>query len=225
VANLSEIREELTTVFAGRGPGLLDAGLPVIVYLVISRLFGFEVGVWFALGASLLFLGYRIIQGQPVVYSLVGLAGAALPAAAAYVSGGEAGFFLPGLLTGLLTVLMLLASLIFRRPLAAYSSHLTRRWPIDWYWHPRVRPAYAEVSLFWALGFGARLGLEVWLFSAGKTISLGFVKTILGWPYTIAILVLSYLYGTWRLKQLGGPSVAEFSAGAEEPWESQQRGF
>jgi hypothetical protein len=225
VTKLSELRDELRTVFAGKGPGLLDAALPVIIYLLVSRLINLETGIWSALGISILFLVFRVIQGQSVVYSLVGLAGAALPAGSAYLSGGESGFFLPGLVTGSLTVVLLVGSLLVKRPLAAYSSHLTRKWPLDWYWHTKIRPAYSEVTLFWAIGFGARLGLEYWLFTAGKTISLGLVKTLLGWPYTILILILSYLYGIWRLGQLAGPSVDEFIAGSTEPWQGQQRGF
>ena len=42
---------------------------------------------------------------------------------------------------------------------------------------------------------------------------------------TIALLVLSYLYGTWRLPSLQGPSVEEYRKGVEAPWKSQRRGF
>ena len=41
----------------------------------------------------------------------------------------------------------------------------------------------------------------------------------------VLLLIVSYLYGTWRLRSLGGPSVEEFKSGAEPPWEGQQRGF
>jgi len=37
--------------------------------------------------------------------------------------------------------------------------------------------------------------------------------------------VLTYLYGTWRLARLGGPSVLEYKEGAAPPWSGQQRGF
>ena len=225
VAKLKELQEELATVFSGRGPGLLDAALPVLIYLVVSRILDFETGIWSAIAVSILFLLFRLSKKQSGVYSLLGLGGVLLAAAAAYLSGGESGFFLPGLFSGLLTVIALLGSLVFKRPLAAYSSHLTRRWPMNWYWHPRVLPAYSEVTLFWALGFGARLGLEYWLYLTGRTISLGLVKTIIGWPYTILLLVLSYIYGIWRLGHLAGPSVEEFSTGAPEPWRGQKRGF
>ena len=48
---------------------------------------------------------------------------------------------------------------------------------------------------------------------------------MLGWPVTIAVLVLSYVYGIWRLHQLGGPGVHEFREGKASPWEGQTRGF
>jgi hypothetical protein len=46
-----------------------------------------------------------------------------------------------------------------------------------------------------------------------------------GWPGTVVLLILTYLYGTWRLARLGGPSVAEFHAGTPPPWTGQRRGF
>jgi hypothetical protein len=51
------------------------------------------------------------------------------------------------------------------------------------------------------------------------------VNFITGWLGTVTLLVLSYLYGTWRLQRLRGPSVQEFSQGAQPPWAGQRRGF
>jgi hypothetical protein len=143
----------------------------------------------------------------------------------AYLSGSESGFFVPGLIGGVLTILICVGSVVLRKPVAAWTSYLTRRWPLDWYWHKQVRPAYNEVSLVWAGAFGARTVLEYWLLQQNAINVLGAVKILLGWPYTILILTLSYLYGIWRLGGLGGPSVEEFVSGTEPPWESQQRGF
>ncbi|MBT7073025.1 MAG: hypothetical protein HN975_19285, partial [Anaerolineae bacterium] len=47
-------------------------------------------------------------------------------------------------------------SLLFGRPLTAWSSFITRRWDLAWYWHPRVRPAYTETTLLWTLFFGLK---------------------------------------------------------------------
>jgi hypothetical protein len=124
-----------------------------------------------------------------------------------------------------LTVLLALVSLLTHRPLAAWTSHLVRRWPRQWYWHARVRPAYSEVTLLWALYFALRLGLQLQLFRSASTGILALVNFILGWPGTAALLVVSYLYGTWRLRTLGGPSVDEFRNNQPPPWKSQRRGF
>jgi len=59
----------------------------------------------------------------------------------------------------------------------------------------------------------------------GGTLLLALVQVLTGWPATIALLVASYLYGTWRLRTLKGPSVDEFKAGAAPPWSGQRRGF
>jgi hypothetical protein len=88
-----------------------------------------------------------------------------------------------------------------------------------------VRPAYSEVTLFWAAVFGLRLWGQVLLFNAEEPERFAAFTTLGGWPTTLVLLVVSYLYGTWRLKQLRGPSVEEFKAGAQAPWEGQQRGF
>jgi hypothetical protein len=109
--------------------------------------------------------------------------------------------------------------------LAAWLSHLTRGWPLDWFWRDDVKPAYQEVTWVWALLTAMRLAIQVLLFQRGDTAALGWANVLLGWPVTIAVLVLSYIYGIWRLRQLGGPGVHEFREGKEPPWEGQTRGF
>jgi len=104
---------------------------------------------------------------------------------------------------------------------------LSRHFPntLGWYWHPQVRPAYAEVTLAWAVFFALRLLLQWSLFREAAAALMGVVQILTGWPATIALLVLSYLFGTWRLRRLQVPSVEEFNDGASAPWSGQQRGF
>jgi hypothetical protein len=86
-------------------------------------------------------------------------------------------------------------------------------------------PAYSEVTIIWAVAFSARLVLEFWLFQQQAVNALGVTRILLGWPYTVILLIASYLYGLWRLGQLRGPSVEEFKTGKEPPWVGQKRGF
>jgi len=51
------------------------------------------------------------------------------------------------------------------------------------------------------------------------------INLIAGWPGIIVSLIISYMYGIWRLRQLQEPSVEEFTVGKRPPWVSQGRGF
>lgn len=51
------------------------------------------------------------------------------------------------------------------------------------------------------------------------------INTLLGAPVTLIILSISYIYGIWRLRKLGGPSVDEFVNNEPKPWKGQTKGF
>jgi hypothetical protein len=221
---LREVTEEFRTVVAGRS-NIIDAVLPPIAFLILNVFTPFAVASWGSLVVALVLGGLRLMRGQPLGYALGGLTATALAILAARLSNQAQGFFLPNLINGGLTVLLCLGSVIVKRPLVALTSHLARGWPLKWYWHPRVRPAYGEVTLVWAVFFALRLAVQWFLFQEAEAAIFGLLSVLMGWPATIVLLVVSYLYGTWRLRNLGGPSVEEFEKGSEPPWEGQQRGF
>lgn len=205
--------------------GLLDTILPPILFLLLNGLAGFTAAMFGALGLSFVIAIVRVRRGQSLLYALAGMGSVGLAIALAYLLGSSEGYFLPGIVNGGLTVALALVSLLIRKPMVAWTSYLARRWPLDWYWHERVRPAYAEVTVAWLLYFAVKLFWQVSLFQGQDVNRLAFVNALTGWPATIALLIASYLYGTWRLARLGGPSVEEFRDGAPAPWQGQKRGF
>lgn len=205
--------------------GLLDTVLPPVLFLLLNGLAGFTAAMTGALGLSVLIAALRLRRGQSLVYALGGMGSVGLAVALALLLGRSEGFFLPGIVNGGLTVALALVSLLIRKPMVAWTSYLARRWPLDWYWHERVRPAYTEVTVVWLAFFAVRLLWQVTLYQNNNVDQLAFVNTLTGWPAIIALLVFSYLYGTWRLARLGGPSVEEFRNGAPAPWSGQRRGF
>jgi hypothetical protein len=218
-----ELLEEFRAV-TGR-VGLLDTILPPVLFLLLNGLAGFNAAMIGALGLSLVIAVLRLRRGQSLLYALAGLGSVGLAIAFALLLGRSEGFFLPGIVNGGLTVALALVSLLIRKPMVAWTSYLARRWPLDWYWHERVRPAYSEVTVAWLIYFTAKLFWQVSLFRGNAVDELTLVNTLTGWPATIALLIASYLYGTWRLAQLRGPSVEEFRIGAPAPWSGQRRGF
>jgi hypothetical protein len=219
-----ELVEEFRTVFTGRG-NLADSILPPIIFLLANVVLGFEVAMWISLAVALVITLLRLRRRQSLRYAVGGFGGVALAVLVAKGLGRAEGYFLPGIVSGVVTVVACLVSVIVGRPLVAWTSYFARRWPLNWYWHPKVRPAYSEVTCLWAIFFAGRLFLQVMLFQDAAAELLGLLQVVTGWPATIALLVISYLYGTVRLQRLRGPSVEEFKAGAEPPWTGQRRGF
>ena len=151
-----------------------------------------------------------------------GLVGVAIASAAAWLAGPE-GFFLPAVASGFGTALLIVVSIIARKPFVAWTSWLARSWPLSWYWHPQVRPAYTFVSWIWAAFFSLRAAGQ-WA-TLDDTATAATYRVVAGWPALLVLLVLTYVLGRRRLDALAGPSVDEFEEGSAPPWQGQQRGF
>jgi len=221
-SKLSELLDEFRSVLGNR---LLDVILPPTLFLLVNGLWGLTAAIAAALVLSLMLGFLRWRRGEPLQYALGGVGSVLLAIGLVWIAGRAEGYFLPGLFSGVLTVALCLVSLFASRPLTAWSSYLARRWPLGWYWHGRVRPAYTETTLLWTLFFGVRLAWQIQLYLNSETNTLAWVQSLTGWPAIILLLVVTYLYGTWRLKNLKGPSLDEFKSGIPAPWQGQQRGF
>jgi hypothetical protein len=222
---LQELIGELKLVLFGKGKQFVDSIIPLFVFLIAYSLFGLKYALWGALIVAIGFSIFRLFQKESVVYALGGFVGILLAALLVYINNSAAGFFLPGMISGAITVLLCIVSVLISRPIAAWSSYITRRWPLNWYWHPKVLLAYKEVTIFWAFAFAGRLIAQYWFYQQRDIKALGISEIIFGWPFLIIILIISYLYGIWRLGNLQGPSVQEFNDGTPPPWEGQKRGF
>lgn len=202
-----------------------DSVLPPVAFIILNAFTNLELALAGAIIIALLIGIYRLVRRQAWVYALGGVGGVIIAGLIAWFIGGAEGYFLPGIISGALTAVLCLISIIIKRPLVAWTSYITRRWPLDWYWHPKVLPAYSEVTIIWTLFFALRTFLQFELFQQQAVSTLGIVQLLSGWPALIILLIASYLYGMWRLQNLGGPSVEEFKSGKEPPWQGQKRGF
>lgn len=217
-----EIGEELRSVLSG---STIDAVLPPLTFVIVDAIFRLEIAVIAALGLAVVLAGLRLLRKQSWYYALGGLLGVGLAAGLALLTRNAASYFIPSIIGSALILSLTLISGLIGKPLAAWLSHLTRGWPLDWFWRRDVKPAYQEVTWMWTLLIAVRLGVQVLLYQRGDAATLAWANILLGWPVTIGVLVLSYLFGIWRLRQLGGPGVHEFREGKEPPWEGQTRGF
>ena len=101
-AKLRELVQEFRTVFAGRS-NLADSVIPPIIFLIANPLLGFGYAVWGSLLVSVLVCLFRLSKRQPLRYALGGLGGVILAILAARVLNRAEAYFLPGVITGVLT--------------------------------------------------------------------------------------------------------------------------
>lgn len=219
---MKEIIEEFKAVGSGK---TLDALLPPLAFVIINRIFGLDIAAAAALSVAIVFVIKRFLSKQTWYYALGGMFGVVLASGLAYLTQNAASYFIPAMISSFIFFLLSLLSLVIKRPLAAWVSHITRGWPVKWFWREDIKPAYREVTCLWTVFFLLRLILQIILFRSPDADRLTWINTLLGWPFTVLILTLSYIYGLWRLQNLGGPGVQEYQEEKDPPWDGQKRGF
>lgn len=217
------IREELRHVLSRAS--LLDAVIGPLAFAIANAVAGTGPAVAVGLGSALAVVLWRLVRGGSLTYAAGGVGGTVIASLLVGVTGRAEDYFLPGILSGAAMSAALLVSLMVRYPLVAVVSSVTRQWPLGWYRHPRVRPAYMIATWIWAGFFGARALVQYLLYREGSVEVLATVRVATGWPALLGLLVITYLVGRWRLESLGGPSVEEWESDQPPPWRGQEHGF
>ncbi|MDJ0953605.1 MAG: DUF3159 domain-containing protein [Acidimicrobiia bacterium] len=221
---IREIQQELKDVVFG-SVSIADGVIPPVAFVVTNAVWGVVPASLVGVGSALAITVWRLRRGRPIRFALAGLFGTTMAATFALVSRSAGGFFLPGIITGAGTTILILISIAVRRPFVAWTSVVARGWPLAWYWHPLVRPAYSRTSWLWAAFFATRTFIQWRLYSDEETAALATARVIMGWPALLVLLIATYVLGRRWLGALHGPSVEEFEAGKKPPWQGQQRGF
>jgi hypothetical protein len=189
---------------------LADSVLPPVVFVVANA----AAGLTWASGASLALaaglLAYRLARGQRLLYAASGLGGVVVGVGLALLTRDAAGYFLPGIVTNATFAVACVLSILLRRPLIALTSAAIYGWPLRWYWHPRVRPAYSEITWAWAALYAGKALLQAQLARSGELGWLAFARVATGWPAFALLLLASYAYVNRRLARLDGPPVEAF---------------
>mgnify|MGYP001396267634 FL=1 len=219
---LNDIRNEVKSVI---GSKTLGAILPPLVFAIANSLFGLSWGIISAVLTALLLGAVRYLKGETVKYAVGGLLGVLIASAFAYFAGNAANYFLPRIIASGFLFIAAIVTLIIGRPMAPIASHLSRGWEMSWFLRRDIKPAYAEVTVMWAVLFLTRTILQLRLYQGGDLIKQAWMNTLLGTPATLSVLILSYIYGIWRLKRLGGPGIDEFRDNKEPPYRGQIKGF
>jgi hypothetical protein len=219
---IAEILNQLKLVIKGK---TIDALLPAISFALASNFMDIIKASVLAIVISIGLLIRRILLKNSIKYSFWGLVIVLVAAAFALISGKAENYYLPSVISNFSIFIISIISIIIKKPLAAISSHLTRGWIFKWYERDDVYPAYKEVTVIWSIFFLIRFLIQLRFYLIGDIVQIGILNLMLSLPFTIIVLVISYIYGIWRLNNLSGPSVEEYEKNIDPPWEGQKLGF
>lgn len=219
---VKEIYEELIAVLKGK---TLDTLIPPILFVITLDLFSLNIALIASISLSSLLFLFRLYKKEEKKYAALGLIAVSIAALFSYLNQNPISYFIPDILGSAALLVLASVSLIIKKPMAAYASHLTRGWELNWFWRDDIRKAYSEVTFLWLIYFLFRTVLELTLFLQDDVSQFVWINTVLGIPLLIFILTISYIYGMWRLRTLKGPSVEEYLSNKEAPYDGQKRGF
>jgi hypothetical protein len=178
--------------------GLIDGGLPPLVFVAVNAVAGAQttrptalaaaIGAAAATGLGIVAL--RLIRRESLRQAFGGLAGLTVAVLFAATSGEARGFFLPGILVDAAYGAVFAGSALIGYPLVGslYGLLYRRR---DWRDDPRLRRLFLLATFGWSAVFAVRAGVQAFLYREDLPGLLALGKLLLGWPLTLAAVALT----------------------------------
>jgi hypothetical protein len=191
----SQDKDKIMSALGGKR-GLIDSGLPAIIFLIVFNLSGKEINlaIWSALTLSICLTIYRLIKRQTLQHAFSGLIGVAICALISRRSGNAADFYLPGLwINAGYGSLYALTNLI-KWPILGVLLGPILGENLLWRKDPKRLAAYTKATWIWFALFAIRLAVQYPLFKMDQLNALGIANIFLGFP-----LYLATLWGTWMV--------------------------
>jgi hypothetical protein len=191
----SQDKDKIMSALGGKR-GLIDSGLPAIIFLIVFNLSGKEINVaiWSALTLSICLTIYRLINRQTLQHAFSGLIGVAICALISRRSGNAADFYLPGLwINAGYGSLYALTNLI-KWPILGVLLGPILGENLLWRKDPKRLRAYINAGWLWVALFVSRLVVQYPLYESGNINALGTARLLMGYP-----LFILTAWGTWLI--------------------------
>lgn len=178
----------------GGTKGLIDSGLPALVFLVS---FNFTKDVtqssYYALALSLVLTLLRLVKRETIQHAISGVIGVAVCAWLANRSGKAEDFYLPGLWTNAIYGAAYLVSIIVRWPVIGLVIGPLLEENLRWRKDPARTRVYIKATWLWVAMFAIRLIVQYPLYLSGNVNALGTARFIMGYPLFIATAWLTWI--------------------------------
>jgi intracellular septation protein A len=175
--------------------GLVDSGLPVVVFVGVNALAGLRAAVWAAIGAGVVLCAIRLARKETVQQALSGFFGVLVAAFIANRTGEAKGFFLLGIWASFAYAGVFLVSVLARWPLVGLIWEYVDGRGVGTAWRKdrALMRVYTWCTLLWVLVFLARALVQRYLYDQDSTGWLAFARLAMGYPFTIGALAVSVL--------------------------------
>jgi hypothetical protein len=191
----SEDKDKVLNALGGK-KGLVDSGLPSLVFLIVFNLSGKNItsAIYAAIGLSIVLTFIRIVKRETVQHAFSGLIGVGVCAFIARRSGNAADFYLPGLWINAGYALLYALTNLFKWPLLGVVLGPILGENLLWRKDPARLKAYTKAGWLWVGMFAARLIVQYPLYQSGNVNLLGTARLLMGYP-----LFILTAWGTWLI--------------------------
>lgn len=192
--NTPEERDKVLTAFGGK-KGLIDSGVPSIVFLIIFNLeHQLRIALIAALIVSAILTVIRLFMRQTLQHAISGLIGTLICAWFANRSGNASDLYIPKLLTNLGYGSAYLFANLVGWPILGILLGPILGENFLWRHHPARKKAYIRASWLWVGLFFTRIAVQYPIYRSGNVNLLGTVNLAMGYPLFIATA-----YGSWLI--------------------------
>jgi hypothetical protein len=198
----NEDRDKVVNALGGK-KGLIDSGVPSIVFLVVFNISKeVNTAIMSALALSLILAIFRLTKKDTIQHSVSGVIGVLICAYFANKSGNASDFYIPKLLTNLgYGTVYLIANLVGWPILGVVLGPLLGE-NFTWRNNPARKRMYVKASWIWVAMFFSRIAVQYPIYKSGNVNLLGTVNLAMGYP-----LFFAAAYGTWLVIKSGPPAV------------------
>lgn len=187
-------RDTVINAFGGK-KGLIDSGIPSIIFLVTFNVAdNLHTALIASIATSALFTVIRLIKRDTLQHALSGFVGVLICAWFANRTGNASDLYIPKLLTNLGYGTVYLIANLAGWPVLGLMLGPILGENLLWRNHPERKRVYIQAGWLWVGMFFSRLAVQYPIYRSGNINLLGTVNLAMGYPFFLATA-----YGTWLI--------------------------
>jgi len=202
---MSEHNQDKETVLKALGgkKGLIDSGLPSVIFLVAYNVkHDLRQAIVAALSLSIVLAIIRLAKKDTIQHSVSGILGVLICAYFANRSGNASDFYVPKLLTNLAYGTAYLVANLVGWPLLGIVLGPLLGENFEWRKNPERKKVYTRASWIWVAMFFSRIAVQYPIYRSGNVNLLGTVNLAMGYP-----LFFAAAYGSWLVIKTAPPVI------------------